>query len=127
VRGNRWGLRYRGRREAKATGEAGIAAAFRHALKAAALIESEPSLEGRIRFRTDQIEFGIYDRLRAPSNAGTLAEVQPALESYVKGLYGADVKTELSSEPKEPFMLGVSVEASPSVEELLGQVAAVGA
>jgi hypothetical protein len=35
-----------------------------------------------------------------------------------------DVSLELSSQPKEPFMVTVKVGASPSVEELLGRLAA---
>ena len=80
MRAGRPGLRYRSRRIAPATEEEGIARAFRSALQAASLLESDPALEGRYRFRTGQVEFGIYDRLRAPSNVETFAAVRPELE-----------------------------------------------
>jgi hypothetical protein len=125
VRDDRWGIRYRGRREAKASGETAVSRAFGSALRAAALLESAPELEGRYRFRTDQVEFGIYDRLRAPSSKETLEAVRPALEASVAALYGEPPKKlELVSAPKEPFMVSITNSASPSVEDLLDKVAA---
>ena len=124
-RAGRAGLRYRGRRVARGEGEEGITRAFRSLLRAAALLEKEPSLGGRYRFRTDQVEFGINDRLRAPSEATTLAAVRPALESVVKGLYGKPARSiALTSGPREPFMVSIEAGAAPSVDALLGQLAA---
>lgn len=124
VRQNRWGLRYRGRREARATGRDAIGDAFGRALKAASLLELAPELEGRYRFRTDQVEFGIYDRLRAPSEEGTLEAVRGDLEVSVEALFGeSPAGVRLVSGPKEPFMVTVENTASPSVEELLGVLA----
>jgi hypothetical protein len=125
VRAARAGLRYRGRREARATGADAVTWAFRSALHAARLLEADPALEGRYRFRTDEVEFGIYDRLLAPSDVGTLVAIRPELEEAVRTLYGTDdVAIELSSGPREPFMVTVGAGASPSVEELLGRLAA---
>ena len=127
VRGNRWGLRYRGRREARATGADAIADAFGRVLRAASLLESDPELEGRYRFRTDQIEFGIYDRLRAPSEPETLDAIRADLEGVVDWLFGeAPESVELVSGPREPFMVAVRVPASPSVEELSSRAAPAG-
>lgn len=125
VRENRWGIRYRGRRQARASGAEAVSSAFRSALRAASLLENAPELEGRYRFRTDQVEFGIYDRLRAPSTEETLEAVRPALEASVTALYGAPVTgLALASGPKEPFMVSITNSVAPSVEELLGRVAA---
>jgi hypothetical protein len=117
-------MRYRSRREARAVGEEAVARAFRSALHAASLLENDPALEGRYRFRTDEVEFGIYDRLRAPSTAATLESVRPALDATVQALYGAPAKSyELTSGPKEPFMVTIAAPGSPGVEELLGKLA----
>lgn len=125
VRAGRAGLRYRGRREARATGAEAATRAFRAALHAARLLEADPVLEGRYRFRTDEVEFGIYDRLLAPSDVSTLVAIRPELEEAVRGLYGTDdVAIGLSSGPREPFMVTVTSGASPSVEELLGRLSA---
>lgn len=125
VRADRWGMRYRGRREARATGEEAIARAFRSALHAASLLEADPTLEGRYRFRTDQVEFGIYDRLLAPSEQETLNTVRPALDAAVTAIYGEPATSfELASDPKEPFMVSIKHPGSQSVEALLGRLAA---
>jgi hypothetical protein len=125
VRDDRWGIRYRGRRAARATGEAAVMHAFASALKVAALLEADAALGGRYEFRTDQVEFGIYDRRLAPSEPATLDAIRPALESVVSSLYGAPPKgIELVSDPKQPFMVSIEAGTSPSVDELLGRVVA---
>jgi len=124
VRHNRWGLRYRGRREARATGGEAVTRAFASALKAASLLENDPTLNGQYTFRTDEVEFGVYDRLRAPSDASTLEAVRPALAATVEALWGARPTLELQSGPKEPFMVSVRNAASPSVGELWGKLSA---
>ncbi|MGD8872068.1 MAG: hypothetical protein PVJ80_10895 [Gemmatimonadota bacterium] len=125
VRENHWGIRYRGRRDARATGQAAIAHAFASALKAASLLENDPELEGRYHFRTDRVEFGIYDRLRAPSDQATFDAVKPALEAAVAELYGAAAESlELVSGPQEPFMVAIETGAAPSIEELLDRALA---
>lgn len=125
VRHNRWGLRYRGRREARATGEEAVTHAFASVLAAASLLVNDPTLDGRYAFRTDEVEFGIYDRLRAPSSQETLEQVRPALESNIEMLYGEPAeRIELTSGPKEPFMARIEHSASPSVDQLLGKLSA---
>jgi hypothetical protein len=125
LRAGRAGLRYRGRRQARAIGAAAVTRAFGSALQAARLLETDPVLEGRYRFRTDEVEFGIYDRLRAPSDEATLSAIRPVLEEAVQRLYGVDdASLELSSGSKEPFMVTIKVGASPSVEELQGRLTA---
>ncbi|HUF76725.1 MAG TPA: hypothetical protein VMM35_10635 [Longimicrobiales bacterium] len=124
-RAGRAGLRYRGRREARASGTDVVTGALRSALQAARLLESDPVLEGRYRFRTDELELGINDRLLAPSEQATVEAVRVELGEAVRGLWGVDdVTLELSSGPREPFLATVKTGASPSVEELLGRLAA---
>jgi len=126
VRGARPGIRYRGRRESSGrSGEDKIARAFRSALQAASLLESEPTLEGRYRFRTSEVEFGIFDRLFAPSDERTLAAVRPALEACVRALYGEQASSiEMTSGPREPFAVSITTATSPTVEQLLGRLVA---
>ncbi len=124
-RAGRFGLRYRGRRVARGAGEEAVTRAFRSVLRAASLLEKDPALGGRYRFATSRVEFGISDRLRAPSNEQTLASVRPALESVVKSLYGKSAESiSLASGPREPFMVTIEAGASPPVDTLLDQLAA---
>ncbi len=47
--------------------------------QAAALLEQSPALEGQARFRTDEIELRIHDRLQAPNAPETFQAIKPAL------------------------------------------------
>lgn len=125
-RDGRPGIKYRGRRVARGTGEEGITKAFRCALRAAALLEKDPSLGKRYRFRTDTVELGITDRLHAPSDERTLAAVRPAVAAAVRAVYGKPAKSiTLASGPREPFLARIEMAESPKVETLLEQLAGV--
>ena len=51
--------------------------------------------------------------------------MRPALQSAVEELYGEPATSvKLASGPKEPFAVDIELAGSPSVEELLGRVAA---
>jgi hypothetical protein len=123
-RAGRPGLKYRGRRVARGQGEEGITNAFRRALRAAALLEREPTLGKRYRFRTDSVELGINDRLHAPSDERTLVAVRPAVAAAVRSVYGKPAKSiTLASGPREPFLARIEMAESPKVETLLEQLA----
>jgi len=125
-RAGRFGLRYRGRRVARGSGKDAIVGAFRRVLRGAALLEKEPALAGKYRFATGRIEFGISDRLLAPSGAETLAALRPTLEAALKEVYEAPAKSiALASGPREPLLAAVEAGASPSVDALLDRLAAV--
>ncbi len=124
-RAGRFGLRYRGRRVARGAGEEAVVRAFRSVLRAASLLEKEADLGGRYRFETGRVEFGITDRLAAPSRPETLAAVRPTLESALKTIYGTPAKSmTLASGPREPFLVAIEAGAAPAVDALLGQLTA---
>jgi hypothetical protein len=124
-RAGQYGIRYRGRRVARGSGEDAILRAFRSVLRVAALLEKEPTLGGRYRFKTDRIELSITDRLLAPSDERTVAAVRPEIESALETLYGKPPKSiALASGPREPFLVTVETGAAPSVDALLDQLAA---
>ncbi|MGE0158069.1 MAG: hypothetical protein AB7T31_01585 [Gemmatimonadales bacterium] len=123
-RGGRPGIKYRGRRVQRGTGEEGITKAFACVLRAAALLEKDPSLGKRYRFRTDTVELGINDRLHAPSDERTLAAVRPAVASAVRAVYGKPAKSiTLASGPREPFLARIEMAESPKISALLEQLA----
>ena len=66
-----------------------LRAAIRPLLEAAERLEQEPALAGKVKFRTDELLFRIYDRLLAPNTPETLADVKGDLEALVVDLYGA--------------------------------------
>ncbi|MEQ1855218.1 MAG: hypothetical protein ABL963_02045 [Longimicrobiales bacterium] len=124
-RAGRYGLRYRGRRVARGSGEEAVVRAFRSVLRAASLLEKEPELGGRYKFETGRVEFGITDRIAAPSRQETLAAVRPALEAALKTVYGKPAKSlALASGAREPFLVAIEAGTAPSVDALLEQLTA---
>jgi hypothetical protein len=70
------------------TFEQRLSAVFRSTLEAAAKLEEEVALRGKLRFRTDEMSFRIYDRLNAPNQPETFEQVKPALQKFAEKLYG---------------------------------------
>jgi hypothetical protein len=56
-----------------------LRASLKAILQAAALIEAEPGLEGRVRLRRDELLFISNDRLIAPNNAAAADAIVPVL------------------------------------------------
>ena len=67
------------RKLAGGTFEETLRASLKAVLQAAALIEAEPSLENRARFRRDELLFISNDRLLAPNNSATFEALKPTL------------------------------------------------
>ncbi len=123
LRHGRPGLRYRRRRVAHGSPQDQLAGAFRSAIRAASLLEDEPALEGRYRFRTDEVELVIYDRLLAPSALETLEAVRPSLGGFVTQLYeDQGVSLELASRSNEPFAVRITMQEAPSLPALLSRL-----
>lgn len=116
------GLAYARKRGATGTHAERWALALAKALGAARLLEREPALAGRVTFRTDRIELGIADRLRAPNDGRTLAQVRDALGPLLTRLYGA-FEVEHHPDVREPFRIGVRAGGAPALDVLLGRLA----
>jgi len=82
---------------------------FGFAVQAASLLEADPALAGKVKFRTDNPVFLINDRLYAPNTAGTFAAVKSDLEAFLTSVYGGSVK--LSYEPHAERLFEVSITA----------------
>jgi hypothetical protein len=92
---------------------------FAYALRASALLEDEESLRGRIRFRTDEAAFRIYDRLQGPDTQETFNAVRGDLEKVLRDLWRADVQLAYQPHPENLFEVTLRAAASVSVSTLL--------
>jgi hypothetical protein len=83
--------------------------AMKTALQACSLLESEPSFDGKVKFRKDELQIIANDRLLAPNDDKTFSELQPALSAALKGALGsADFKlSRVSHDPKERLTVQV--------------------
>jgi hypothetical protein len=75
-----------------------LKAAMKTALQAASLLEEEPALGGRLRFRRDEALITANDRLLAPNDAAGYAALQPAI---LRSLNPRAVLTHVSTNPKD--------------------------
>jgi hypothetical protein len=93
---------------------------FTHALTAADLLERDPSLAGRLRFRTDEISVRFNDRLLAPNTPEVVADFLPHVAAAAEQLFGRPVKvTPHNTSPRQLLELRVTAEDAPPVAGLL--------
>ncbi|MGD0463032.1 MAG: hypothetical protein ABSB74_11160 [Tepidisphaeraceae bacterium] len=84
-------------------------------LKAAAKLEKEPELAGKLKFKTDELLIRLNDRLNAPPSDLTVTAVSPDVLSLATLLYGgkpATIDPKISAEKLVEFRLKAS-EALP--------------
>src|SRR5882724_9788917 len=75
----------------------------RRALYAAALLEKEPALGGKLTFSTDELLFRVNDRLAAPNADATFEAVEDELEALGKQLFAGPCTLARVGGPKELF------------------------
>jgi hypothetical protein len=89
----RLGLLYSRKLPMEGTFAVRLRQALAQTLKAAALLEAEPSLGGRLRFRTDELQVRLNDRLLAPNTAVTFGQVQSDLQALAETVYPGETAT----------------------------------
>ena len=99
--------------------------ALAYTLRCASLLQNDPSLQDRIRFRTNEVIFRIYDRLHAPNTPETFAQIGPDLESLLMNLYGPGVQLSHAPGAERLFEVAIFTPQSPQFENLLTRIQAV--
>ena len=100
-----------------------IRATFRAAVTACELLEQEPGLEGRLRFKSGEVVLRIHDRLLAPNTPETFADLKPDLQVVLSELYvGSDVALEHRPSPATLFEVRITATHPPRLAELLQRV-----
>ena len=83
---------------------------FARALRACKLLEEAPELSGKLTFATDEILVRVPDRLRAPNDDASFAEVSKELTALLDKLYGSGSFT-IERGPGAPAPLELRVKA----------------
>jgi len=85
-------------------------AVLKTALEGCRLLESDPALAGRLRFRTDEMLIVTNDRLLAPNNDQSFEELKPSVTSALKLLLPESKFTlaRSSVNPKERLAIRVT-------------------
>jgi hypothetical protein len=115
--GNRLGLLYNRKQPLQGSNREKLRSIFKWALEHCRRIEEEPSLEGRLRFRGDEVLLLINDRLLAPNTEDIFRALRPDLEDLARTLYGGtdftllrqtDSKTRFSVQIKSSAPFGIT-------------------
>jgi hypothetical protein len=94
----------------KAADGEGLERAYESALAAARRLESEPEFQGKLKFRTGEVELTLDDRLLFPNTDETWTAVKPDVESFFDRLYGAGRWTAVrAADSRERFRINVSM------------------
>jgi len=91
----------------------------RRTLHAAALLEKDLALTGKIKFATDELLFRVNDRLAAPSSDATFLALRPELAALAKALFAGPVTLTREGGPKELFAVRIKSPAAPPLAALL--------
>ena len=102
-----------------------IADTFRRALHAASLIENDATLAAggaQVRFRTDEVQLRINDRLAAPNDDATFAAIKPELDGFCRELFGAPADITRTGSAKSLFSVKIATGAKTDVASLLARL-----
>jgi len=93
---------------------------FARALKACTLLEAAPELGGKLTFATNEVLIRLPDRLNAPNEDATFAEVSAEVAPLLDKLFGAGGYALERGAPKpEPLSLRVKANSAPALPALL--------
>jgi hypothetical protein len=107
----RLGVRYNRKAGVNGSNQDALRQAMRASLIACQRLESEPRLDGKLRFNGQEIEFFVNDRLLAPNREATQEAFHSEFETFFDKLFrGSEYSRSYTSGPRRLF--GVSVKAS---------------
>jgi hypothetical protein len=110
---DRLGVRYNRKAEVDGGNQKALRQAMRASLIACQRLEAEPSLEGKLQFNGQEIEFFVNDRMLAPNRDSTRKALQSDFKEFFTTLFrGGEYALAYpgASEPRKLF--GVSVKSS---------------
>lgn len=113
----RFGLLHN-RKRAGVAPAARLADLARRTLHAAAALEREPALGGKVRFATNELLFRVNDRLAAPNDDATFVALKPELETFAKAIFAGPFALERVGGPKDLFAVRLTAAAGPAAVSL---------
>src|SRR5258707_9564016 len=120
----RLGVTYIRKRRTDASLPAQLRTSFRLALMVCAALEKEPSFQGKLKFRTDEAEIRLLDRLQFPNQPEVFEAVKDDLQAAISDVYGATAtRLELINEdPRQVFTVSLHAEGAAAIPELLNHL-----
>jgi hypothetical protein len=122
---DRLGVRYNRKAEVDGGNQNALRQAVRASLIACQRLKAEPSLEGKLQFNGQEIEFFVNDRMLAPNHDSTREVLHSDFATFFKKLFrGSEYSLAYSSASEPRKLFGVSVKSSRTFtpEELLANL-----
>jgi hypothetical protein len=92
---------------------------------AAKTIESEKTLDGKYRYRTDHLEVALQDRLAAPNTEAAFAALGPDLQAVLGEVFGPGVKFERAfTDAREALTVNVAAPGASDLATLISRTEA---
>ena len=106
--------------------QASLASVFHAALTACRALEKEPTVAGKLRFRTDEAHLVVPDRLRAANSDATFEQLRGDVEAFVTSLYeGTAVSLARDAEDERRcFAITISAPDGPALDTLIERLSA---
>lgn len=96
---------------------------FLSALENCRRIENEPKLAGKMKFRVDENEITINDRLIAPNTQEAFLELKPDLDTFLKELYGGSaVSVKRDGDARKSLTVRTKASGAFEIATLLGNL-----
>lgn len=119
----RLGVRYNRKAVVNGSNQDALRQAVRASLIACERLETEPRLEGKLRFNGQEMEFFVNDRLLAPNRNSTREELQPDFDRFFDELLdGSEYSLSYTSEPRKLFGFSVKTSQIFSTADLLARL-----
>jgi len=105
---SRFGLLYNRKAADAGDAQSHLRLAYGAALAACERLEQEPEFVGRLAFDRRELEITLNDRLLYPNTEATWTSVQPEVERFCDGIFGAgQYVVRHEGEPRERFRVNV--------------------
>ncbi len=101
-----------------------LGAIARTAVTACRLLEDDGAIGSRLRFRGDELVILCNDRLIAPNTAAAREAFQPAVERWLRAVYGtADYRISTDPDPRERMQIRAAAPQPLTVRQLAERLA----
>ena len=118
----RLGVRYNRKEIVNGSNQDALRQAMRASLIACQRLETEPLLEGKLRFGGQEIECFVNDRLLAPNGDSTREAFRSDFDTFFKKLFGGSEYSASYASPRRLFGLSVKSSRVFGTEELLANL-----
>jgi hypothetical protein len=117
----RLGLLYSRKLPAPGSFQDRLRSAVRETLKAAAKLEAEPALNGKLKFKTDEMLIRLNDRLLAEPDEKTVAAAKGDMQQLAEWIFGPSSQIESKVTPQTLVEFRIRGKENPPLATLLGR------